>query len=56
MNNGYIRLEIDCVTGEKLIFLKSDAPGALVQVTLNGETVQVRPPALLMAIKLFGED
>jgi hypothetical protein len=51
MPADFIRVELDCVTGEKIIFQRSETPGALVDVTLNGQTVQVKPLALLLTIK-----
>lgn len=51
MSEGYIRLELDCLSGEKIIMRKSDNPGALVEITLGGQTVNVRPAALLLVLK-----
>jgi hypothetical protein len=45
-----IRLELDCVSGEKIIFQRSETPGALVAVTVDGRTVQVKPAALLLVL------
>lgn len=44
-----IRVDLDCVTGEKLTFQRSETPGALVRVTLNGQHVDVQPQSLLLA-------
>lgn len=56
MPEGYSKLELDCVSGEKLTFQKSSAPDAVVSVTLEGRTVQVTPRALLLALLFFCEE
>ena len=49
MPEGYVYLELDCATGEKLMLRRSDKPGALISVTIGDVTVEVGPVALLIA-------
>jgi hypothetical protein len=50
-----IQLDLDCVTGEKLMFRRSNTPGALVEVTLNDQQVSVKPQTLLLALLTLQE-
>lgn len=56
MSEGYVYMEIDGADGGKLIVRKSDKLGALVEVRINNETVQVTPHALLIAAQNVQED
>ncbi len=46
-----ICLELDCVTGEKIVFQRSNQSDALVTVSVNGQRVEVKPAALLLVIQ-----
>jgi len=50
-----IHLEVDCVTGEKLIFHRSNDPKALIEVSLNGQTVKVKPQTFWLAVVAFSD-
>jgi len=54
-NKGHQQITLD-VDGAKLTFRKSDQPGALVDVTLEGKTVSVRPQVLLAAVLLIAKE
>ncbi len=47
--DGYIYIEVHGESIQRLTFKRSDKPGALVEVTLNGKTINVEPRALLAA-------
>ena len=52
----YIVVTIEpCGTKHTLMFRRTDAPGALVEVEINGEKTIVKPHALLLAIKAIAE-
>ena len=50
-----IHLELDCVSGEKLVFHRSNDPKALVEVSVNGVKVQVQPQTFWLAVVAFSE-
>ena len=56
MSEGYSYLEIDSVSGDKLSFRKAAAPGALVEVRINDEVVQLRATSLILALAFFAEE
>lgn len=61
MSEGHFHLELDCVTGEKIILQRADVPGALVKVTVNHGVrqllkIQVRPESLFLALKALNLD
>ncbi len=47
--DGYIYVEVEGDRIDRLTFKLSDKPGALVEVTLNGEKIHVTPKILLAA-------
>lgn len=56
-----IKLELDCVAGEKIVFQRSQSPGAVVDITLFNPavamlTVQVQPAALLLTLRALNLD
>lgn len=50
-----IHLELDCVSGEKLIFHRSNDPKAPIEVTLDGKKVLVQPQTFWLAVVAFSQ-
>lgn len=56
MGEGYLYVEVEGDRIERLTFRRADKPGALVEVSLNGEKINVEARALLLAVRSLQED
>jgi hypothetical protein len=55
MPDEIIRVELDCVSGEKIVFRRSAEEGALVEVWVEGRKYYVTPKVFWLAVVMFGD-
>ncbi len=55
MPDDVIRVELDCVSGEKIIFRRAASQDALIEVWLDGQKVEVKPQTFWLAVVAFSD-